>query len=184
MKEITIHIESAAPYSQSRFHNTPRLEQESHEAYEERTWREKGHYDKDGIMYLPPMALKACIDTAVKFRKRKGPSGGASTWTKNFVSGIMFMEPILLGVHKDDVESWGGMQNADGKVGSGTRVFRIFPEVLQWKASTNVTIFDPAITEKIFTEVLEDAGRFIGVGRFRPQNRGFYGRFEIDKIEW
>ena len=30
---------------------------------------------------------------------------------------------------------------------------------------------------------LEAAGQFIGIGRFRPQNGGFYGRFRISKLK-
>ena len=45
-------------------------------------------------------------------------------------------------------------------------------------------ILDDTITEDVFKEHLEEAGKFIGIGRFRPRNNGFYGRFAVDKIEW
>jgi hypothetical protein len=32
--------------------------------------------------------------------------------------------------------------------------------------------------------MLEEAGKFIGLGRFRPQNGGFYGRFAVAKVVW
>ena len=187
MKTAIVTLKSASPYSQSRYHNTPKNEQESNEAYEERTWREKGHYDEKDEMFIPPMALKNAIDDGVKFRKRKGPNGGASTWTKNFTSGIMIMDPIPLGVQKDDVGMFGGMMDTQGGKGNAaksSRVYRMFPEVKEWESKVTVYVLDDAITEGIFEEVLKDTGMFIGIGRFRPQNGGFNGRFSVEKIEW
>jgi hypothetical protein len=184
MKTVTVTLKASSPYSQSRYHNTERLEQESHEAYEARTWREKGHYTKDGEMYIPPMALKKSLDKAVKFRKRKGPNGGASTWTKHFHAGIMITDLILLGVQKEDVAEWGNMMDSNGKKDSGTRVYRSFPEAHDWEAEAIIYILDDAITEAVFADVLGDAGKFIGIGRFRPENGGNYGRFSVENITW
>ena len=38
------------------------------------------------------------------------------------------------------------------------------------------------ITLSVFRKHLEEAGKFIGIGRFRPRNNGFYGRFEVKEI--
>ena len=40
------------------------------------------------------------------------------------------------------------------------------------------------ITEEVFRYHLEQAGTFIGIGRFRPRNNGYYGRFKLDSMEW
>jgi len=40
-------------------------------------------------------------------------------------------------------------------------------------------ILDEIITKEVFERTLTMAGQFIGIGRFRPQNNGFYGRFEV-----
>ena len=40
-------------------------------------------------------------------------------------------------------------------------------------------IGNEAITEEVFLKHLVDAGRKIGLGRFRPSSRGFYGRFVV-----
>jgi len=50
----------------------------------------------------------------------------------------------------------------------------------------NVTfyIFDDIITEEVFRQVLVSAGLVVGLGRFRPESRGFYGRFAVKSIEW
>jgi len=48
--------------------------------------------------------------------------------------------------------SWGGYCNADGKRGSGTRVFRRFPETKQWTGQLEILIFDAILTEKEITK--------------------------------
>ena len=45
-------------------------------------------------------------------------------------------------------------------------------------------VLDETITEDVFLNHLTQAGQFIGIGRFRPRNNGFYGRFAVDKVEW
>ena len=60
MKTATCTLASVSPYSQSRSysHEVEKLSKESHEAYEERTWRNKCHTDKDGHVVIPPMTSK------------------------------------------------------------------------------------------------------------------------------
>jgi hypothetical protein len=74
--------------------------------------------------------------------------------------------------------------NADGIRGSGKRVPRRFPIVNEWQATFDVYILDPIITQDVFTEMVEIAGMFIGIGRFRPEKGGTNGRFRIEKLVW
>ena len=61
---------------------------------------------------------------------------------------------------------------------------KCFPTLKDWGGTVEVTVMDEAITEGVMKEFCEIAGRFIGFGRFRPQNGGFYGRFEIVEFGW
>jgi hypothetical protein len=61
---------------------------------------------------------------------------------------------------------------------------RTFPVVRNWSAQATFYVLDDAITEKAFTYHLEQAGKFIGIGRFRPRNGGFYGRFSVESVTW
>lgn len=83
-------------------------------------------------------------------------------------------------------EAWGDwiFTPADGVPGSGKRVWKCYPMITQWAARFNVAIVDDTITEDIFETVLSQAGQLIGIGRFRVRNRGTYGMFGIDSIEW
>ena len=88
-------------------------------------------------------------------------------------------------ITKDDLVGDRLFVSANGKRGSGTRVHRIFPTVLPgWKAAISFVIVDEIITEDVFARVLRQAGQLIGIGSFRPRNKGIRGRFAVEEIEW
>jgi hypothetical protein len=185
MKVATAHLTSAAPYSQSRAHQTEKLPRETADLYEQRTWKEKLHtLPPNGEVFIPPMSFKMALDTAAKMLGRQIPGKGKSTYGKFFTSGVLCMQPVTLGLTLDDVQLDRIHANADGVRGSGKRVWRNFPRIDQWEADATFHIVADEITTDLFEEHLRQAGAFVGIGRFRPQNGGYYGRFEIQKIKW
>lgn len=177
-------LKAVAPYSQSRVHETPKLPKEGADAYEQRTWRDKCHTTESGEVFIPPMSLKQAVDAAAKYLSISVPGKGKATYTKNFTSGCLVLDPIPLGVSKDAVSMDRIYANANGIRGSGKRVWRLFPRVDDWKADVEFHVYDDAITKEVFEQVLRESGRFIGIGRFRPQNGGFYGRYSVEKLKW
>src|SRR5262249_29790282 len=103
---------------------------------------------------------------------------------KYFESGILVLEGMPLGIQKDDVLPERLFVPADGKHGSGKRVWRTFPLIPEWKGTVKVYILNRVITKEAFQGHMEEAGRFVGIGRFRPQRGGFYGRFTVENITW
>lgn len=184
MKTAHCHLSSISPYSQSRAHTTEKLPKEGPDLYEDRTWREKAHYDAKGIIFIPPMSFKQALDTASKMLGRTIPGKGKATYSKFFLSGVLVMEGPSLGVHKDAVAMDRIHCNADGIRGSGKRVWRNFPRIDSWKATVDFSVLADEITKDVFEEALQQSGSFVGLGRFRPQNGGYYGRFKIDGIDW
>jgi len=183
-------LESLTPYSQSRFSDIPRLtnkegaEIETADDHERRTWRERLHYGSDGIIFIPPMAFKNALSEIAKFRSEQIPGKGKATYTKHFEAGVTVMDCVPLGIHKDQAEGEWLFVPADGRRGSGKRVKKCFPVVREWKATVRFYIIDDVITEPVFERHLAGAGMFIGIGRFRPRNNGFYGRFKVVKVKW
>jgi len=186
MKIATCTLASAAPYSPSRAYSqeVERLPRETHDAYEVRTWRHKCHSTKDGNVFIPPMAFKMSVDAAAKTLGRQIPGRGKSTYTKFFSSGVLVMEPLVLPVKMDEVAMDRIHANADGVRGSGKRVWRNFPRIEHWTGDIQFHVLADEITPEVFEEHVKQAGAFIGIGRFRPQNGGFYGRYEVKKVRW
>ena len=180
----TAELESISPYSQSKHHVTPKKERELPKDYEERTWRERLHVNKDGFVFIPPMAFKNCVAEIAKFLGTQIPGKGKSTYTKHFEAGILVADEVKLPFKKMDVQGEWLFLPSDGKRGSGTRVEKCYPVMPEWKATVIFYILDEIITQDVFRDHLEKAGQFIGIGRFRPRNNGFYGRFRVLKLDW
>lgn len=180
-------LASLTPYSQSRQHDEPMLDGEGRDAYDARTWRAKMSVaDRDGqqTVVIPAHGLHQAIAAAAKYSKRQIPGQGKATWTAKFLSGITLMEDPALGIDPATVASVTISANADGVRGSGKRVPRRFPLIPEWQATFDVYILDPIITQEVFREMVEIAGMFIGIGRFRPEKGGTNGRFKIASLAW
>jgi len=185
MKIAIAHITGVAPYSQSRFHDTPKLNKENPKNYELRTWRERLHTDKDGMVFIPPLAFKNCIAEIAKYLSIKIEGKGQATYTKHFESGILVVDDIPLGIHKDDVlENWVHVP-ANGVRGAGKRVMKCYPLIPSgWTVKVPFLLLDDVITQDVFEYHLKQAGQLIGVGTFRVRNLGTFGRFRVDNIDW
>jgi len=177
-------LESISPYSQGRFHDTPKNQKEGAGDYEERTWRERIHADENGDVFIPPMAFKNAMSEIAKFLSMQVPGKGKTTYTKHFEAGVLVMDAVPLGIKKDAVEGEWLFVPSDGKRGGGKRVKRCFPVIREWKGTVTFYVLDETITPDVFEQHLKEAGNFIGIGRFRPRNNGFYGRFKVVKAKW
>lgn len=178
-------LRGTSPYSQSKVIVTPKAPKETHDDHENRTWRERMHVTPDGFVFIPPNALKNSLSEAAKYLTKQIPGQGKATYTKHFEAGVMCLEPITLGVRGEDVVAERLHVPADGKRGGTRRVWKNFPRIESgWEGIAEFTIFDPLITEEVFREHLEECGKYIGLGRFRPRNNGYYGRFEVVDLVW
>ena len=186
MKLATCTLKSISPYSQSRNHlqDVEKKADESHDEFDTRTWRHKCHATKDGHIFIPPMAFKMGLDRAAQMFSKKIAGKGNATYSKFFVSGVLCMDGPELPLKPEDVAGDRIFANADGKRGSGKRVWRTFPRIDEWEADVDFHILSEDIPKDIFEDYLRKAGAFVGIGRFRPENGGFYGRFEVADIKW
>lgn len=184
MKIATCKLQSLSPLSMSRYHETEKLNKELPDDYRKRTWREFLHYDKDGQVFIPPMMLKNALSAAAQFLGVQIPGKGKSTYTKHFEAGVLVIEPSYIGIHKDEVECENLFLPSDGKRGSGKRVVKTYPIIREWQTESQFTVVDDMITQDVFKYHIEQAGTFIGLGRFRPRNNGYYGRFRLVEMSW
>lgn len=199
MHIVRLKLTGQSQYSQSRPHDEPKLNKEGPDAYEARTWPHRMHINDDGYVVFPPMALKNCLSEVAKFISEQIPSKGKSTYTKHFEAGILPTGeiPLIIGangkpIHKDDWQAEGTQLYADriytpsdGVAGSGKRVWRTYPVIKEgWTTEISMIIVDDTITEPVFERHIKQAGLLIGIGRWRVRNRGMYGRFSPEILEW
>lgn len=181
---VEVKVVGASPYSSSRPHQEPKLDGETADAYERRTWKHKAHIDEKGRPFIPPMAFKWGLTLASKMLGIQVPGRGKSTYTKFFESGVMVLDGVVIGNDDSAMTAESVFVNADGVRGSGKRVFRLFPKFSDWSGTVVFHVLAPEIDAKTFEKVVTQAGLFIGVGRFRPERGGYFGRFTIEKITW
>lgn len=187
MRICNVHFTGVTPYSQSKILDTedlPPLEKEKPDEYDARLWIEKASFDEDGNVVIPQMAMKMAVDEAVK-RLNIGIKGrGKSTYTKFFVAGQICEADIPIGVRRQDVKCVKVWANADGVRGSGKRVKRRFPYYPEWSGVARFAILDEVIPKAVFEQAVIEAGRLVGIGRFRPEKGGYLGRFIVDRCDW
>lgn len=191
MRTITATLKSIAPYSQSRHYDVDKKQGENAKDFEARTWRERMHVTPEGNVFIPPMSFKNCISEIAKFLSVQIPGKGKATFTKHFEAGVLVMDPVVLPYKKDEVAGEWLFVPSDGKRGGGSRVDKCFPVIPEWRGDVVFHVIDETLFTKIATPDgemtafewhLRQAGAFIGIGRFRPRNNGFYGRFAVEKI--
>jgi len=184
MRTIIAKLRNTSPISFSRYYaqDAPKRPRENDQDYEERTWRNRVHALPDGRIFIPTFAFKNCLDNAARYLGRQIPGKGKSTYTKHFVSGVLVREPLVLNVKKAQVRGDWRHVPADGQPGGARRVLKCFPVIQSWSGEVVITVLDEIITLDVLKEHLDVAGQFIGIGSFRPQNRGVYGRFMVESV--
>ena len=184
MRTCVAHLKSVSAYSQSKYIQTPKKDKELAKNHEERTWRERCHVDPSGHIFIPSTAFKNCVSDAAKYLSIKIPGKGNQTYTKHFEAGVMVMDPLVLPIKLKEVTGEWLFVPSDGKRGGAKRVMKCFPLIPSWEGEVTYYVLDETITADVFEQHLEQAGKFIGIGRFRPRNNGFYGRFKVVKCTW
>jgi hypothetical protein len=185
----TFKIRGISPYSQSRPHLDEMEPNESHDDYRKRTWRSHLHVDKDGEVIITPGSIKNCIAEAAKFMNISVPGKGKSTYTKHVEAGTACVRPVALGIKAADVDSETLFLPADGRRGSGKRVWKTYPVLPEWEGDVELIVLDETVLQTsrasgnpVLQDIVEGAGQFIGLGRFRPRNNGYYGRFIVENF--
>lgn len=184
MKSAVCKLRSRTPITFGKFHQTEKLNKELHDAYEMRTWKEKAHYTENDTVMIPGTMFSNSIRESAKFMSIQIPGKGKATYTKHFDAGITVPSNIDTGIKKETLSGASVHVPSDGKPGGSKRVMKVFPLVRDWEGEIVVYIGDDIITKEVFEDVLRNAGLLIGIGTWRPRNRGMNGQFEVVDIKW
>lgn len=188
MQIFQIEIQGISPYSQSKHYELDKLQGEGQDDYYQRTWKNHLH-TRNGEVFIPPNAFKNCLSEAAKYMNLSVPGKGKNTYTKHFEAGVQISRPIMLGIKAEDVKCEKLFLPSDGKRGGSKRVWKYYPYLEQWRGVIECLILDETCLQTsrttgatILEDVCRGAGQYIGLGRFRPRNNGYYGRFDVLNI--
>lgn len=196
MDKITFTAIGTTPISFSAPYREEKLAKESAQQYDDRCWRQHAHCEDDGTpnangpAYIPGMALKQAVADATSRRREKIKGRGQSTYGPIVLSSFLPARGgfRLLGadgkpITRQSFACENVYCNADGKRGSGTRVWRKFPVTpAGWSADCEFILnADELVSawEAVFGFVVL-AGTGIGIGRWRAQKGGLFGQFRIE----
>lgn len=152
---------------------------ESHEEFDERTWKEKIRVNDEGFIYMPGIALKACLCSTAKYAGMKIPGGRQRTYTQPFTRGLQCFEPILFDKKIGDIELMRLPVIAEPGSTKETRVPRIFPYLPEWTAKVRVRILDEIINTEVLAEHFNLSGIMTGMGTWRPERGREYGTYRV-----
>jgi len=140
---------------------------------------ESGAYrNADGDLYVPCIFFRQAAVSAGKGRK----------------IGKHYMTTLLKGALLDpdrsallhDPESGEVLKDYEiderTVVVSNSRVMRARPRIDSWAADVALDFDDEVLTPELVEEVLNMAGARVGVGDYRAEKGGWFGRFRVEEI--
>ena len=181
MLKVLCELESMGPVRFNKHLTAEGLPNETKEDYEKRVWQERGEYDDDDKLFLRSVKFRKCIQTAAQWMNIQIPGSGKATYTKHFKGGVIVMNSIAIDVHRGDVQGewlFTAPRKNDGKR------WVCFPVVKEWSGILQVNIIDEKITPEVFERVINFAGMGVGIGSYRPEVGGDYGRFEVISLDF
>ena len=187
----TVKLSSTSPYSQGKYYQPEKSVDDKNrltgDEIERRNWWRRAHIDAKGRVFIPGCSFKKALEAASKYSSLQIPGQGKKTYTQKLKSAVMVLEDMTLPITtkqlQEDFGVWVHVPS-DGRQGGTSRVLRCFPTYPTWKGELDFHIFDPIVSEEVLRRFLEDAGKFIGIGTWRPEHGGMNGRFAVDGIKW
>ena len=136
---------------------------------------QKLYVDAKGVIYQPSTHLEMSLIDAGK--KIKVKEQGKATYSKLFGS-MVSIEEFEIVHQKQDYEIHKMLVVIPSTKG---RVMRYRPMFKEWVLEFHVT-FEDEIPAEVVKEAFEIAGKYVGIGDWRPAKKGKFGKFQV--TEW
>ena len=139
----------------------------------------KLYKDEDGNLMIPGPNLLACVTEGGKFFKI-GKSK-VTTLKTSMVPACVMMETVTIPLQSK--EGWTVDSRPVRIPSTGGRIIRHRPIFNDWVLAFECELDASLISPKMFREIVDAAGKRIGLGDFRPACKGMYGKFKVTKWE-
>ena len=136
----------------------------------------KLYIDADERIYTPSNHVEMALIEAGKKVKVKGQ--GKATYSKLFGSMVTIEEFELIHL-KQKYEIFKMLVVIPSTKG---RVMRYRPMFKDWEFEFHIN-FEDEIPAEAIKECLEIAGKYVGIGDWRPKKKGKFGKFQVVKFE-
>ncbi len=134
--------------------------------------------DEDGNLIIPQPNLFKCLIEGGRFFK--AGKSKITTMKSSLLPACMAIDPINIPLLHN--EPWTVDTRPVRIPSTGGRILRHRPLFEDWKLQFTVDLDTDIIGKKLYREIVDAAGKRIGLGEFRPDCKGPYGRFKV--TEW
>lgn len=182
MEKVKIRIEGISPLIMHRFAVDDDLTQKiskSKKKDQKRTQDDVKQYlytNEDGKLVQPSTHIIGCMKKAgAKFLIT---GGGKQTYKNIIGSGAVIINPDMILHEKQEWEV-----DKRAVVIKQARIIRERPILKKWSLTFEAEYDEDEIPKSTLNEILEHAGKRVGIGDFRPEKGGPYGRFMITEFK-
>lgn len=140
----------------------------------ESEWSASMYHDKAIGPYVPAQNIEAALVGAGKIHR-------LGTTIKQAVQVLTDRAKLEYDGPRDKPKMWKSERFADvrGVNVSGRKVMRCRPIFLEWSAEFDIAYMEDVIDRADLIRTLEDAGRRVGIGTYRPR----FGRFAVEVVK-
>jgi len=189
--KIEITIQGMAPLLMNRFTEAAEVQVSGGTAVTFRgdkgTPREqaeaKRYADTDGFLYIPGPNIFSCIIAAGTFHKA-GKSKLTTMKSSLIPAGLVVDELVCALYDEEDrpLKHWEVDSRSVVIPSTGGRIMCHRPRVDRWRLTFTVEVDTTMFSPGLVRSVVDDAGRKIGLGDYRPARKGPFGRFVV--VNW
>ena len=135
------------------------------------------YIDSNGMLYVPGPNVFRCLIEAGKYLKA-GKSKVTTQKSSMIPAGISLQEIVLpFGTDQFEVDSRSVVIPS-----TGGRVMKHRARLDEWKLTFTLDVDETMFDLRFVRQLVDDAGRRIGLGDFRPDRKGPFGKFKV--IKW
>lgn len=188
MKKFKVNLISVTPYMQHRMDDKT-LEQwekqrgkiiERGDVALEDLKRAEFHCyrdEKTGKCFIPAEHIRQSLINAGSFIKAK--VGNSRKSMKNIVAAMFMVDPEKIFLPEFDEIDKRSAVNRNIKA----RVIVIRPKWQSIDITFDLLIDNDTITIETIRELFEYSGKYVGIGSYRPEHCGMFGRFDLKTIK-
>jgi hypothetical protein len=188
IREMTVTLEGASPilYNRETFmwekDKWPKNKGESYEEYEARVWPEKAIVNDKLECLIPGIWVKKAIIGSQTRGKYEIPPKGKSkgNMKSSFVAGLSISDSVVTNDSGTPILKTDLISFSKGVVVQHSKILRIRPMlVCPWQCAVTIQLLDGAISEQNVIDCLTWAGFYSGLGDWRIEKGGDFGRFGL-----
>ena len=185
MKEISVIITGKTPLLCNKFtdaeqmaaSNASRSSISSNSRAPQEVAESKLYKDEDGVIGIPQPNLFRCIIDAGKYFKVG--RNNVTTQKSSLIPACVAVSPIFIQLaHK---HPWRVDSRPVRIPATGGRIVAHRPCFEDWSLAFDVELDEEIMNESLFREIVDAAGGRVGLGDFRPDCKGPFGKFVVTR---